>query len=62
VFGPDSGFFLPDGTMLGPDAAYVTADQMRGLTKERERTLTIWVLTLYLFASVKGSPFIYFQF
>lgn len=36
VFGPDSGFFLPNGAMLGPDAAYVTAEQMRGLTAEEK--------------------------
>src|SRR5271166_2254101 len=36
VFGPDSGFFLPDGAMLGPDAAFVTAEQMRGVTAEEK--------------------------
>ncbi len=36
VFGPDSGFFLPDGAMLGPDAAFVTAEQMHGLTAEQK--------------------------
>jgi Uma2 family endonuclease len=36
VFGHDSGFFLPDGAMLGPDAAFVTAEQMRGLTAEEK--------------------------
>jgi len=36
VFGPDSGFFLPDGAMLGPDAAFVTAEQMRALTAEEK--------------------------
>ncbi len=33
VFDSNCGFFLPDGSMLGPDAAYVTADKMRGLRK-----------------------------
>jgi Uma2 family endonuclease len=42
VYGPDSGFFLSDGAMLGPDAAYVTAQQMRGLTKkDREHFLRL---------------------
>ena len=34
VFDSNTGFFLPDGSSLSPDAAYATADQMRGLTKE----------------------------
>ena len=37
VFGPDAGFFLPDGSMLSPDAAYVSAEQMLGLTREKRR-------------------------
>jgi Uma2 family endonuclease len=32
VLGSDAGFFLPDGSMLSPDAAYVTAEQLQGLT------------------------------
>ena len=34
VFDSSAGFFLPDGSMLNPDAAYATAEQMQGLTKE----------------------------
>jgi Uma2 family endonuclease len=34
VFDSSGGFFLPDGSMLNPDAAYATAEQMQGLTKE----------------------------
>ncbi len=34
VYGSNAGFFLPDGSSLSPDAAYATAEQMRGLTKE----------------------------
>jgi Uma2 family endonuclease len=33
VFDSSAGFFLPDGSSLNPDAAYATAEQMRGLTK-----------------------------
>jgi Uma2 family endonuclease len=32
VFDSSGGFFLPDGSMLNPDAAYATADQMKALT------------------------------
>lgn len=34
VFDSNCGFFLPDGSMLGPDAAYVTAEKTQGLRKE----------------------------
>ncbi|MBB6146989.1 Uma2 family endonuclease [Silvibacterium bohemicum] len=34
VFDSNAGFFLPDGSSCSPDAAYATAEQMRGLTKE----------------------------
>lgn len=34
VFDSNAGFFLPDGSLLSPDVAYATAEQMRGLTKE----------------------------
>ena len=34
VFDSSGGFFLPDGSMLNPDAAYVTAAQLRGLTRK----------------------------
>jgi len=33
-FDSNAGFFLPDGSSLSPDAAYATAEQMCGLTKE----------------------------
>jgi Uma2 family endonuclease len=29
------GFFLPDGSCLSPDAAYVTAEQLAGLTRSQ---------------------------
>jgi len=36
------GFFLPDASSLSPDAAYLTSDQMQGLTREeRARFLHI---------------------
>jgi Uma2 family endonuclease len=42
VLGPDAGFFLPDGAMLSPDAAYVTKEQLRGITlKQLERFLRL---------------------
>jgi len=28
------GFFLPDGSVLSPDAAYATAEQLRGLSRD----------------------------
>jgi Uma2 family endonuclease len=34
VFDSSAGFFLPDGSMLNPDAAYVTQEQLAGLTRE----------------------------
>src|SRR6266567_1837546 len=34
VFDSSGGFFLPDGSMLSPDAAYATAAQVAGLTRE----------------------------
>jgi Uma2 family endonuclease len=34
VFDSSGGFFLPDGSMLSPDAAYATAAQVEGLTRE----------------------------
>jgi Uma2 family endonuclease len=34
AFDSSVGFFLPDGSMLSPDAAYVTAGQLQGLTRE----------------------------
>ncbi|HEV2322399.1 MAG TPA: Uma2 family endonuclease [Terracidiphilus sp.] len=33
AFDSNAGFFLPDGSVLSPDAAYVTADQLEGLTR-----------------------------
>jgi Uma2 family endonuclease len=35
VFDSNAGFFLPDGAMLSPDAAYVLPDQLKGLTKDQ---------------------------
>lgn len=34
VFDSSAGFFLSDGSMLNPDAAYATAEQLRGLTRD----------------------------
>jgi Uma2 family endonuclease len=34
VFDSSAGFFLPDGSMLSPDAAYVTAEQLQGITRK----------------------------
>jgi Uma2 family endonuclease len=34
VFDSSGGFFLPDGSVLSPDAAYATADQLRGLSRD----------------------------
>jgi Uma2 family endonuclease len=34
VYDSSAGIFLPDGSVLSPDAAYITADQARGLTRE----------------------------
>jgi Uma2 family endonuclease len=34
VFDSSGGFFLPDGSMLVPDAAYATPSQLVGLTSE----------------------------
>lgn len=33
VFDSNGGFFLPDGSSYSPDAAYVTAEQLAGLSK-----------------------------
>jgi Uma2 family endonuclease len=33
-FDSSGGFFLPDGASLNPDAAYITEEQLAGLTKE----------------------------
>jgi len=33
VFDSSAGFFLPDSSVLNPDAAYVTAAQLKGLTR-----------------------------
>ena len=33
AFDSSAGFFLPDGSMLSPDAAYATAEQLKGLTR-----------------------------
>lgn len=34
VFDSSAGFFLPDGSSLSPDAAYVTPDQLKTVTRE----------------------------
>jgi Uma2 family endonuclease len=33
VFDSSAGFFLPDGAMLNPDAAYIAPEQLKGLTR-----------------------------
>lgn len=35
TFDSNMGFFLADGSMLNPDAAYVTAEQLEGLTRSQ---------------------------
>jgi Uma2 family endonuclease len=35
AFDSSGGFFLPDGSVLNPDAAYATAEQLQGLTREQ---------------------------
>jgi Uma2 family endonuclease len=35
VFDSSAGFFLPDGSVLSPDAAYITAMQLEGVTREQ---------------------------
>lgn len=35
AFDSNAGFFLPDGSVLSPDAAYVTAEQLAGLTRSQ---------------------------
>jgi Uma2 family endonuclease len=37
IFDSNAGFFLRDGSSLSPDAAYATAEQMQGLTKEERK-------------------------
>jgi Uma2 family endonuclease len=34
AFDSSAGFYLPDGSMLSPDAAYATAEQLEGLTRD----------------------------
>lgn len=36
VFGPSAEFFLPDGSGLNPDAAYVTEEQWAGQSKQNK--------------------------
>jgi Uma2 family endonuclease len=33
VFDSNGGFYLPDGSMLSPDAAYVSPETLKGITK-----------------------------
>lgn len=35
VYDSNCGFFLPDGSSLSPDAAYVTSEQLEGLTRNQ---------------------------
>jgi Uma2 family endonuclease len=35
AFDANAGFFLPDGSVLSPDATYVTAEQLQGLTRDQ---------------------------
>jgi len=35
VFDSSTGFFLPDGSMLSPDASYVLPEQLAGIAKAR---------------------------
>jgi Uma2 family endonuclease len=34
IFDSSTGFFLPDGSMLSPDAAYVLPKKLKGLTRD----------------------------
>jgi Uma2 family endonuclease len=34
IHGSDGGFFLPDGSMLNPNAAYVLPQKLKGLTRD----------------------------
>jgi Uma2 family endonuclease len=34
AFDSSAGFYLPDGSILSPDAAYATAQQLQGLTRD----------------------------
>jgi Uma2 family endonuclease len=34
VLDSSAGFFLPDGSVLSPDASYVTAEQLKGLSRD----------------------------
>ncbi len=43
VFDSSGGFFLPDGSMLSPDAAYATAAQVAGLTREEMGDFCGWL-------------------
>jgi Uma2 family endonuclease len=35
AFDSSAGFFLPDGSVLSPDSAYATAEQLSGLTRSQ---------------------------
>jgi len=37
VFDSSAGFFLPDGSMLSPDAAYITKEKSRNITEQEGR-------------------------
>lgn len=34
IYGSSAGFFLPDGSMLSPDAAYVLPQKLKGLSRD----------------------------
>lgn len=57
VYDSNTGFFLPDGSSLSPDAAYVTAEQMRGVTKEdRKHFLRLTPAFVIELLSASDSP------
>ena len=37
VYDSNGGFYLPDGSMLSPDAAYVRKEKLKGLSREERR-------------------------
>ena len=42
----NTGFYLPDGSVLSPDAAYVSPETLKGLTKASLPGFLIFVRTL----------------
>ncbi len=47
VFDSNGGFFLPDGSMLCPDAAYVSAETIQGSAKRICNISFTWSPTLW---------------